>query len=937
MPQTFVALDLETTGLSADRDAIIEVGAVKFRADEVIDTFSSFVDPGRPIPLAITDLTGITDDDVAGAPSLHEVLDRLSRFAGSYPIVGHSVGFDLAFLQRHNCLVENETLDTFELATVLITDAERYSLGSLAQLLGIELEQAHRALDDTHATYQLFRALLTQAASLPPRTLKEIVGHGERAKWSAAHFFRDALREAAKQTPEQRKAAARQAPTGPLFAAAKAKPLRPKDERVTIPVDQLAAMLEDGGAFAAHFPGFEHRPQQLTMLRAIVEALNTSQHLLVEAPTGVGKSLAYLIPAVHWATQNGERVVISTNTINLQEQLHQKDLPDLARVLPFEFRAAVLKGRSHYLCQSRLQALRRRGANSAAEARMLAKVLVWLLETTDGDGDTLFLPGPAERAMWRQISAEHEGCSPERCRHYHQGTCYFYAARQAAEAAHLVIVNHALLLADVAVQSRAIPEYNHLIVDEAHHLEDATTNGLSFEIDRASVHRMLNEVGRVDQAGRVTGILSDLLGRCERAHLPEEVTSKMELFVGKVGLAAGRAISHLDAFFDHLEDFVTEHAEGKRNQYTFRLRLTSGLRVQPAWETVEMAWDDINVPLVAVADGLERLAGGLEDLEAYDIPDSEDLQAQLVGTAFRLREAGGQIMQMVAQPSPSFIYWLESSPDGNSLRLHAAPLHVGPLVEEHLFHKKESVILTSATLRTGSTFDFVRERLHAWDANELAVGSPFDYKSSTLVYLVDDVPEPGQQGYQQAIEQGLVALFKATKGRALGLFTSYSQLRTTLRAIRAPLNQAGITVQAQGQGISRAQLLENFSTGDRRVLLGTRSFWEGVNVPGDPLSCLAIVKLPFDVPSDPVFAARSETFEQPFLEYAVPGTILRFLQGFGRLIRTRADRGIVAIFDRRLLTKSYGQLFIDSLPDPTVRQGSITLLPQAAADWLTDE
>jgi predicted DnaQ family exonuclease/DinG family helicase len=937
MPQTFVALDLETTGLNPDRDAIIEVGAVKFRDDEVLDTFSSFVDPGRPIPLAITDLTGICDDDVAGAPGLRDVLDRLSRFADSYPIVGHSVGFDLAFLQRHNCLVENEALDTFELATVLITQAERYSLGSLAQLLGIELEQAHRALDDTQATYELFRALLAQAASLPPRTLKEIVGHGERAKWPATHFFRAALREAAKQTPEQRKATTSQAPAGPLFAAAKAKPLRPTDERTPIPVDELAALLEDNGAFEGHFPGFEHRPQQVAMLRAIAKALNESRHLLVEAPTGVGKSLAYLIPAVRWGTQNGERVVISTNTINLQEQLHQKDIPDLARVLPFEFRAAVLKGRSHYLCRSRLQALRRRGANSAAEARMLAKVLVWLLETTDGDGDALFLPGPAERALWWQISAEHEGCSPERCRHYHQGSCYFYAARQAAEAAHLVIVNHALLLADVAVQSRAIPEYNHLIVDEAHHLEAATTNGLSFEIDRATIHRLLNEVGRVDQAGRVTGILSGLLGRFERAHLPDEIASRMELFVGKVGLAAGRATSHLDAFFDHLEDFVAEHGEGRRNQYTFRLRLTSGLRVQPAWETIEMAWDDINVPLVAVADGLERLAGGLEDLEAYDIPDSEDLQAQLIGSAFRLREAGGQIAQMIAQPSPSLIYWLESSPDGHSLKLHAAPLHVGPLVEEHLFHKKESVILASATLRTGGTFDFVRERLHAWDADELAVGSPFDYKTSTLVYLVDDIPEPGQQGHQQAVEQGLVALFQATKGRALGLFTSYSQLRTTLRAIRAPLNQAGITVQAQGQGISRAQLLENFRTGEQRVLLGTRSFWEGVDVPGDPLSCLAIVKLPFDVPSDPVFAARSETFEQPFLEYAVPATILRFLQGFGRLIRTRSDRGIVAVFDSRLLTKSYGQLFIDSLPDPTVRQGSVTLLPRAAAEWLAGE
>jgi DNA polymerase-3 subunit epsilon/ATP-dependent DNA helicase DinG len=484
------------------------------------------------------------------------------------------------------------------------------------------------------------------------------------------------------------------------------------------------------------------------------------------------------------------------------------------------------------------------------------------------------------------------------------------------------------------VQNRAIPEYKHLIVDEAHHLEAATTNGLSVEADRASMHRLLNEIGKVGQAGRVTGMMANLIGSCQKAHLPQKAMGEIELFVGKIGLAMNRATQQVDAFFDRLEEFVTEHGDGHRSQYASRLRLTSGLRVQPTWELVEMVWDDTHAPLAAIADGLQRLAGGLDDLDAFDVPDAEDLQAQMLSAARRLGETGGWIGQMITQPDPSLIYWLESFPNNNGLRLHAAPLHVGPLVKEHLFHKKETVILTSATLRTGGTFDFVRERLHAWEANELAVGSPFDYKASTLLYLLNDIPEPGQQGYQQAIEQGMVALFRATQGRALALFTSYSQLRTTLRAIQAPLAQDGITVQAQGEGISRAQLLEDFRTGERRVLLGTRSFWEGIDVPGDPLSCLAIAKLPFSVPSDPIFAARAETFEQPFLEYAVPETILRFLQGFGRLIRSRTDRGVVAIFDKRLLTKSYGQSFIDSLPDPTVRRGSITLLPKAAAEWL---
>jgi len=467
MAQTYVALDLETTGLDAERDAITEIGAVKFRDDEVLDTFSTLVNPGRPIPPQITELTGICDKDVAGAPDLRDVLPRLTRFIGQWPIVGHSVEFDMNFLHRHLPPFQNERLDTFELASVLIPDADRYSLRELAHREGIKMERAHRAPDDAQTTYRLFRALLHRAAGLPVQMLEEIVRHGERARWSATGFFRSALVEAARH-PRERRARPRpgSAPEGLLFAVPdKARPLQPVAERTRLDVDQLAALLEQGGAFEAHFPGYEYRPQQVAMLRGVAQALNQGEHLLVEAPTGVGKSLAYLIPAAHWAVQNNERVVISTNTINLQEQLYHKALPDLAHVLPFPLRATVLKGRSHYLCPARLQALRRRGPNSPLEARVLAKILVWLPGTTNGDGDELFLPNHVEQTIWWQLSADHEGCNPERCRHVHQGSCYFYHARRAAEAAHIIIVNHALLLADIAVQNRALPDYKHLVVD----------------------------------------------------------------------------------------------------------------------------------------------------------------------------------------------------------------------------------------------------------------------------------------------------------------------------------------------------------------------------------------------------------------------------------------------------------------------------------------
>ncbi len=945
----YVALDLETTGLDPDRDAIIEIGAVKFRGEEVLEEFSTLVNPGRPLPSEIVVLTGLTDEELEAAPRLHEVLHRFSRFVGDRLVVGHSIGFDLEFLHRHSILEPNRLLDTFTLATILAPDARRYSLRSLAQFLGFPPPVSHRALDDARTTHRLFLALFERALALPTSVLEELVRHGGRVNWPPTEFFRQALREAAQgsftSTIGAQLAAKRgQAREAPIFSVSiDEPPLKPEEGRRPLDVEKLAGLLEEDGAFAQKFPGYEHRPQQVRMLREVVRAFNEGCHLIVEAPTGVGKSLAYLIPTVHWAVQNGERVVISTNTINLQEQLYRKDLPDLARILPLDFRAAVLKGRSHYLCPARLAALRRIGPSSTREMDVLARVLVWLPNTLDGDGDSLFLPSSTERAIWRDLSAEFDGCDPERCRYFHKGECFFYRARRAAEAAHLVIVNHALLLADVAVQSRALPEYRYLIVDEAHHLETATTNGLSFETDKEVIRRMLEEVGHRRGAGEgaagaaFTGLLGETLARCRAARLDPPLMAKLEGFAGQVAQAVERAERGLESFFGQLERLMEEIGEEKgAGGYASRLRINAAQRAQPAWDAVEVAWDETSTPLFAVADGLERLAGGLANLEAMGLRDGEDLQAELIGVARRLTEILGHLNGFVVQPNKQTIYWIEAGPGAVPLSIHAAPLHVGPLIREHLFHKKEVVILTSATLRTGGSFDFLRERLHAWEAEELAVDSPFDYGSSTLVYIVDDIPEPGQPGYQRAVEQGMLALFQATGGRALGLFTSYSQLRSTARALAAPLAQADITLYAQGEGLSRNQLLENFRTTERAVLLGTRSFWEGVDVPGEALSCLAIAKLPFNVPTDPIFAARAETFDEPFLEYAVPEAVLSFLQGFGRLIRTRTDRGVVAIFDRRLVSKSYGQVFLQSLPGPTIRRGPATMLPQAARKWLEE-
>jgi DNA polymerase-3 subunit epsilon/ATP-dependent DNA helicase DinG len=311
----------------------------------------------------------------------------------------------------------------------------------------------------------------------------------------------------------------------------------------------------------------------------------------------------------------------------------------------------------------------------------------------------------------------------------------------------------------------------------------------------------------------------------------------------------------------------------------------------------------------------------------------------LYGTFSHLYRRFGAVEELlnaiVFDPQPDQIYWAQVNSNNSRITLNSAPLHIGPLMQKHIWHEKESVILTSATLTTAGEFDYIRAQLFAEDAYELALGSPFDYESSTLIYIADDIPEPSdRRGHQRAVEMGVINLCRETGGRALVLFTSYDQLRRTSRAISPVLAKDDILVFEQGEGASSHTLLENFKTSEKAVLLGTRAFWEGVDVPGEALSVLVIVKLPFDVPSDPIISARAETFEDPFYQYSLPEAILRFRQGFGRLIRTQYDRGIVAILDKRVLTKTYGRMFIDSLPPCTSRVGSLANLAPSAGKWL---
>jgi ATP-dependent DNA helicase DinG len=927
---SIVALDIETTGLDPEKDAILEIGMVRFSPRRVEAEWSSLVNPGRPIPPFITQLTGITDQMVREAPSLRSMLGQIKEFAGDDPILGHNIRFDLSFLRRYALLGLNDAIDTYELAAILLPSAGRYNLAALGQILNIPLPANHRALDDARVTRGVYQRLFDIALSLPLSLLAEIVQMSEQLDWGGYLPLREALRVRSKETMSAIQA--RQAHLGPLFDEPKRhhSPLQPSQTLAPLDVDEVASILEHGGTFAKHFPNFEYRPQQVEMLRAVTQAFSKGQHLLVEAGTGTGKSMAYLIPAALWALHNNCRVVISTNTINLQDQLINKDIPDLSAALGYNLGASILKGRANYLCPRRLEYMRRRSPSNVDELRVLGKILVWLQETQTGDRGEINLNGPSERDAWMRICAEDEGCSTENCIKHTGGACPFYQARQAAQAAHLLVVNHALLLADIASGNRVLPDYDYLIVDEAHHLEEATTNALSFRVTQGDVDRLLRELG-----GPTAGVLGWLLESLTEVLSPIDYGS-INQRVQRISDLAFHFDSLMKNFFNTTDQFLYEQREGKQlGPYAHQVRILPATRTQPAWPDVEIAWEDAERTVNPLIEILGELSQNITDLLESLPEEGEELFSSVSNMYRRFTELHDNLDALVFKPDPNQIYWVEIHPNLYRLSLHAAPLHIGPLMEQYLWNEKTSIILTSATLTTAGEFDYLRGRLNAETAYELALGSPFDYETSTLIYLANDIPEPSDRhGHQRAVEHGLTHLCLATGGRTLALFTSYDQLKRTSQAISPLLAKKDIRVYEQGEGASPNTLLETFRSADRAVLLGTRSFWEGVDVPGEALSVLVIVKLPFDVPSDPIIAARSETFEDPFSQYSLPEAILRFRQGFGRLIRTQQDRGIVVILDKRLLTKGYRQAFISSLPSCTLRQGPLSQLPRTAVQWL---
>ena len=690
-------------------------------------------------------------------------------------------------------------------------------------------------------------------------------------------------------------------------------------EAARLDVRAVGSDLGAGGAVAARLPEFEERASQRAMAERIARLYNGGGIGLLEAGTGVGKSLAYLVPALRWSAQHGERTIVSTNTINLQEQLVGKDLPFLRDALADqEVRFALLKGWHNYVCLQRLEQADEGPAGLFDDARReeIRALRAWAKRTSDGS--LADLPAAPRGEAWDEVAAESDLCGRLKCPHFDD--CFLFKARRAAAEADVIVVNHHLLLADLAVrrvsgnwsEAAVLPAYTRLVLDEGHHLEDAAIAHLGTSVTRRALERLL---ARLERRGK--GLLAALVQRLQ-AHDDLLSTASLDLVHARLAPAVQGARAQGALLFDLLA-LVLE--EGRVSP----LRLTADFERHPIWAS------GLRTALADLLAQIDQLRGGLRTVRERMETDERRAEAvapllnEMRGVARRLEAIGDGLTRALRPPADAgaLVRWLEARGRDKNVAAVAVPLDVAPILREDLFKRARTTILTSATLTTDGRFDFIARRL-GLDEPEVEpetaqFPSPFDYPSQAVLAIPADIPAPNADaaGHRAAIAGIVHDLAAASDGGLFALFTSHGEVRAVAAALRGMGAEARWPILVHGDE-SRDLLLRRFRDSGRALLLGTASFWEGVDVAGDALRALVLAKLPFRVPTEPLTAAHCEAIAaaggDPFAEYMLPHAALRLKQGFGRLIRRTTDRGAIVLGDPRVLSKRYGEALLDSLP-----------------------
>ncbi|GCD82122.1 ATP-dependent helicase DinG [Parageobacillus thermoglucosidasius] len=921
MKDRFVIMDLETTGnVPKKGDRIIQLGMVVVENGQIIERFSSFFNPERDIPPFVQQLTNINEQMVADAPVFAEEAAKVVDMLQQSYFVAHNVSFDLQFLQEELHMAgfppfSGPTIDTVELARIVFPDAESYKLADLAKLLCIAHDQPHHADSDAEVTAKLFIALLDRLRQLPLVTLQHLKRLSAYLKSDLYSLLDNMIMEKMTSLADEKSY---------IFyhgvALKKPAPVQKKDKgdhkRVT---------------FAEFFAGprvlplahYERRDGQWEMMKLVYEALETSQHALVEAGTGIGKSLAYLIPSAFFAHERQKRVVISTHTLQLQQQLLERDIPFVKTIVPFPLRVAVLKGKRNYLSLDKFVAFLREHHHNYDVVLLKCQLLVWLTKTETGDMDELNVSSGARLFLPLLFMDEEDNGSKHN---------FFLRAKQRAEEADIVITNHAFLLHDVTASTPLLPDYEHIVIDEAHHLEDVASHYFGQQVDYVSIRLLLTRIGKINE----NGSLAKLMKLFERHHLSAE-----ERF-----LRCERLVEELQFECDELFRMMRRYALDRKPPESGRCRY----RIEPKTESGRQ-WSAMKELLWRVRDHVAQLVDETKRLRAVFIQNEMETSrsnksCSYFSDVFALNQIVDALFDLMESDDPMIVRWIEAEEKGaaNATAIYSQPIQLDEFFAERLFMRKKSVVLTSATLTMNGSFSYIISRLGLSDFYPVCqtIPSPFSFKDQAILMVPSDFPSISSvslEEYASAVADGVTQIAERIKGKMLVLFTSYELLRLTAAAMNMDERSGEHVLIAQGiQSGSAAKLTRVFQQFEQAILFGTSNFWEGVDLPGDELSVVVIVRLPFAPPDDPVISAKSEHIRakggNPFYELSLPEAVLRFKQGFGRLIRTKKDRGAVFVLDRRLTSASYGKYFLNSLPPLHVYEQSLDQLLQKLENWL---
>ncbi len=875
MRKDFVILDLETTGLNPEVDRVIQIALLKKHNDQ-LETLDFFVNPERSIPAFVRRLTGFGDMDFSRYPRIEEIIDEVRDFIGEHLVIGHQITFDLTFIKNAGLGID-QWLDTLEWARIALPTESSYRLDNLVS----DEEGFHDARNDVRATYRLLEHIRASMGHLPQTTqrdLRYLLGN-EWDWWQVAEGSSSLSSPLDHPRAEQ---------SSSVDLTSFSHHFNSRD------------WLKNPANTDRNFDHFEKRPAQEAMITAVEEAYQEESIVMVEAGTGTGKSLAYLIPAVLESLKEGERTVVATYTLALQEQLWTKDLPMAKQDLPLEI--AMVKGRGQYVCLLKADEIRQTTTvlNESRDRRMaLARLLTFIALTDRGDMDAFNPSSRVARELWQDVIADRHACAGPRCPF--AGSCYMRLARKRAEQSHLVVVNHALLAAHMA-NPVVLPDFDHVIIDEAHHFADVVERTFGMELMIGEFLRVLAENsarnGLLDHLKTHPELFSPIEHvRSQAVMLQERMERLNEILLTQTPATDyhRQAIRVTQEVFDNWRGTVVEEVIDACREAIQNL----GHAAQDTWNAAEALWGDVvkNEPSWL---WFQKWA---DDIADYSL----------------------QLDQWGAPTDETVSWWevvnLDSTPQ---VIVRFGPVDVAPIVADKLWDQVKTGVLTSATLSVAGDFEYMAQSLGIPSSRLRAVKlpSPFDLKSNSLLAIPSDVPEVNSSEHLDSLARFLTHVVPGIQGRTLVLTTSHRSLRILSEKIRPILDQLGIVTLAQGLDGPSVRLIGQFKKSSRAVLIGAASLWEGVDVPGSDLSLVVIARLPFAAPGDPIEEARLERIQQsgqsPFYRRTLPQAILRFQQGFGRLLRTKTDRGVVVVYDPRVLRSRYGVKFLKALGGPSL-------------------